>query len=101
MIIRYNNVPPHYGLAGTYLSVKPNSETWKLLPDVRGFPVVVHNAAGDSKIHSCSIDIGLADDMTVDATMFLGISKWDKVNPCDLAPLMAEPLIDTLSQKAH
>ncbi|MFD9889736.1 DUF3558 domain-containing protein [Amycolatopsis sp. NPDC059027] len=88
------------GLSGLYENTKPQSVVWKPLPAIQGFPAVayVSSSGGDPK-DFCAVSVGIADNLTVEAAMFLGRSKRGKVDPCTIAPLEANDVVTTLRGK--
>jgi hypothetical protein len=87
----------HNGLSGVYENTKPKNPVWRPLPDIQGFPAVAYSNNTDQ---NCMVTIGLADDMSVDVSGFVGDSKRGKIDSCDLAAQMAGLVVTTLKKRA-
>jgi hypothetical protein len=86
----------HTGLSGVYQNTQPQTKTWKVLPDVQGFPTVAH----DFTAGNCQISVGLADDLTIYVSGSLGRGKQGTVDPCDATAATVGDVITTLKDKA-
>ncbi|MFK0246580.1 DUF3558 family protein [Amycolatopsis azurea] len=92
----------HTGLSKLYQNTKPQSGVWKPLTDVQGFPAVAHAGQPGQKppVDFCVVSVGLADDLAVDVSLFLGPAKRGAVDPCDVAGQAAGAVATTLKAKA-
>ncbi|WP_370950264.1 DUF3558 domain-containing protein [Amycolatopsis sp. cg5] len=89
------------GLSGLYQNTKPQAIIWRELPLIQGFPAVAHvTPQGGLPDVFCAVDIGIADDLSVDVGIFLGGSKKGKVDPCGVAAQVADLVMTTLRQRA-
>ena len=96
------NTETHTGLSGLFQNTKPAAALWKVLPPIQGFPAVAHSITkgADTSTTFCQVTVGLADDIAVDVSGFLGPAKQGKVDPCDVTAQAAGLVVTALSQKA-
>ncbi|MGH3623690.1 MAG: DUF3558 domain-containing protein [Sciscionella sp.] len=87
----------HQGLSAVYANTRPQSRVWRPLPPIQGFPAVAH--AGGAQGY-CAVSVGLANDLSVDISGFLGYEKEGKVDPCDAVAQLADMVVTTLRKKA-
>ncbi|SDW30067.1 Protein of unknown function [Amycolatopsis xylanica] len=100
LIINYDTVT-HTGLSGTYKNVQPRAEVWRELPLIQGFPAVAHvTPGGGPPDQYCGVTIGLADDLSLEMSIFLSDARKGKTNPCDVGAGVAADVVATLRQKA-
>ncbi|SFW88612.1 Protein of unknown function [Amycolatopsis australiensis] len=95
-------VNTHVGLSGVYANTRPKSAVWRQIPDVQGFPAVVHAGTKGEEIPVgfCQASIGLADSISIDVSLTLGESKRSIEDACSLVPQIAEMTVATLKAKA-
>lgn len=84
----------HDGLSAVYANTQPQSSTWRVLPDVRGFPAVAHSSSPPTTF--CQASVGLRDDTSIDVSLTLGPSKQGKADACDLIRVIADMTVTTL-----
>jgi Protein of unknown function (DUF3558) len=92
----------HTGLSGSYQNTQPRVAVWRALPPIQGFPAVAYSGTKGMSApnDSCTVSVGLADDLSVDIGASLGSSSIGKVDPCDVAAQVAALVVTTLRQKA-
>ena len=91
----------HEGLSAVYAGTKPQSKVWRVLPPIQGFPAVGHSTySSDTPNNFCQVSVGVADDLSFDASLVLSDSKVGKADPCDLTARVADMVVTNLRQKA-
>ncbi|UOZ03300.1 DUF3558 domain-containing protein [Amycolatopsis sp. WQ 127309] len=92
----------HVGLSGVYANTKPQSALWRELPAIQGFPAVAHAGAKGGTVPAgfCQASIGLADNLSIDVSLTLGVSKKDTEDACSLISQIADMTVTTLRAKA-
>ncbi|WP_298180066.1 DUF3558 domain-containing protein, partial [Saccharomonospora sp.] len=73
-------------------------EVWHELPPIGGFPAVAFQKYKDQV--SCTVAVGLSDEITVDVHANPSRSKDGEISPCDMAQDMAELLVENLKERA-
>ncbi|MFK0244476.1 DUF3558 domain-containing protein [Amycolatopsis azurea] len=92
----------HSGLSKVYQNTKPKVGMFKPMADVQGFPTVAHSGQPGQKpdIDFCMVYVGLADDLDISVSLYLGQAKRGRVDPCDVAWQAADAAATTLKAKA-
>ncbi|GAA4531672.1 DUF3558 domain-containing protein [Amycolatopsis samaneae] len=89
------------GLSGEYENTKPQAVVWRPLPPIQGFPAVAHvTPSGGEPDYFCQVSVGVADDLSFDASIILGPAKKGKVDPCQVTAQVADMVVTNLRQKA-
>ncbi|WP_328608230.1 DUF3558 domain-containing protein [Amycolatopsis sp. NBC_00345] len=91
----------HQGLSAAYKNAKPKVTLWRVLPPIQGFPAVGYaDKQGEKTGDICTVSVGVADDLSFNATLQLSYAKRGKADPCELAARVADMVVTNLRQKA-
>ncbi|WP_432849192.1 DUF3558 domain-containing protein [Amycolatopsis sp. CA-161197] len=91
----------HQGLSALYQNTKPQATVWKELAPIQGFPAVAHSTyESGTNTGFCQVSVGIADDLSFDASLGLSTAKIGKVDPCGVAEQVADMVVTNLRQKA-
>lgn len=89
----------HTGLSGEYENIRPQAIVWRPLPPIQGFPAVAHvTPSGGEPDYFCQVSVGIADDLSFDATIILGPEKKGKADPCQVAAQTADMVTTNLTR---
>jgi hypothetical protein len=91
----------HQGLSGPYENTKPKAVVWRELPPIQGFPAVAYvTPSGGAPDLFCAVSVGIADDLSFDASGFVSRERRGKVDPCDAVAQLADLVVTSLRRKA-
>lgn len=91
----------HVGLSGLYENTKPQVGAWKPIADVGGFPAVAHGGEpGQPPKDLCVTTVGLANDLSVNVSVYVSREKQGTLDPCDASTEVANAVVSTLKSKA-
>ncbi|RJQ84594.1 DUF3558 domain-containing protein [Amycolatopsis panacis] len=97
------DVETHGGLSIIYQNTKPQAKVWRELPPIQGFPAVAYMTSGSdtgTPADLCLVSVGIANDLSFDASLGLSDAKRGKADPCQLTARVADMVVTNLRQKA-
>ena len=96
------DIETHGGLSVLYQNTKPQAKVWRELPPIQGFPAVAYSTLDSgTKTGLCLVGVGVADDLSFDASLGLGDAKRASgADPCELAARVADMVVTNLKRKA-
>jgi hypothetical protein len=95
------DVKTRVGLSGLYENTKTQVGVWKPIPDVGGFPAVAHaGEPGQMPKDLCVTSVGLANDLSINVSVYVSKEKQGTLDPCDASTDVANAVVATLKSKA-
>ncbi|WP_409466763.1 DUF3558 domain-containing protein [Amycolatopsis sp. GA6-003] len=90
----------HQGLSALYQNTKPQAKVWRELPPIQGFPAVAASTfSSGTQTGFCAVSVGIADDLSFDASLTPSDAKQGKVDPCELSARVADMVVTNLKRK--
>ncbi|MEV0065816.1 DUF3558 domain-containing protein [Amycolatopsis sp. NPDC050768] len=91
----------HEGLSGVYANTKPQASVWHELKPIQGFPAAAHSSEKQGAAQEfCQVSVGIRDDLSFDASLYLSQANIGVADPCELAARVADMVVTNLRQKA-
>jgi hypothetical protein len=94
--IRFNNKNP-YGLSGEYQANAQDKYVYfDELPPIEGYPAVSNDIADHRKDGTCTVIVGVTDELTFETNLQLSDANVGKVDPCAKAAEVAGMALQTM-----